>query len=81
MKNELSLLIEEYQPSQLEVALHPFVAAYMTRGFRSEERKWRREFGRKIRIKPVESMHFLEFKVFNEQGEELRREAKSTKGE
>jgi len=81
VKNELSLLIEEYQPSQLEVALHPFVAAYMTRGFRSEERKWRREFGRKIRIKPVESMHFLEFKVFNEQGEELRREAKSTIGE
>jgi hypothetical protein len=48
----------------------------MTRGFRSEERKWRKEFGRKIRIKPVESMHFLEFKVFNEQGEELRRESK-----
>jgi ribonuclease G len=73
VKNELSLLISEHQPAKLDVVLHPFVATYLTRGFSSEERRWRRELGCKIRIKPNESLHFLEFRVYNDQGEELRR--------
>jgi ribonuclease G len=73
VKNELSLLIDEHQPSRLEVALHPFVATHLTKGFSSEERKWRKELGCKIKIKPKESLHFLEFRVYNDQGEELRR--------
>jgi len=73
VKNELSMVIGEYQPSKVEVALHPFVAAYLTKGFLSEERKWRKELGCKIKIRSVESLHFMEFKFYNEQGEELRR--------
>ncbi len=73
VKSELSMLISEHQPSKLEVALHPFVATYLTKGYNSEERKWRKELGCKVKINAVESMHFLEFKVYNEQGEELRR--------
>jgi len=73
VKNELSMLIAEHQPSKLEVSLHPFVATYMKKGFNSEERKWRKELGCKIKINSVESLHFLEFRIYNEQGEELRR--------
>ena len=73
VKNELSLLISEHQPSRLEVALHPFVSTYLTKGFNSEERRWRKELGCRIKINPVESLHFLEFRVYNEQGDELRR--------
>ena len=73
IKSELSMLIGEHQPAKLEVALHPFVATYLTKGFNSEERKWRKELGCKIKINAVESLHFLEFRVYNEQGEELRR--------
>jgi ribonuclease G len=73
VKSELSMLIGEHKPAKLEVALHPFVATYLTKGFNSEERKWRKELGCKIKINAVESMHFLEFRVYNEQGEELRR--------
>ena len=73
VKNELSMLIAEHQPSKLEVSLHPFVANFLTKGFNSEERKWRKELGCKIKINSVESLHFLEFRIYNEQGEELRR--------
>ncbi len=73
VKGELSMLIGEHHPAKLEVALHPFVATYLTKGFNSEERKWRKELGCKIKINAVESLHFLEFRVYNEQGEELRR--------
>jgi ribonuclease G len=73
VKSELSLLIGEHKPSKLEVALHPFVATYLKKGFNSEERKWRKELGCRITIQPTDSLHFLEYRIFNEQGEELRR--------
>ncbi|MCK4880179.1 MAG: ribonuclease E/G, partial [Bacteroidales bacterium] len=73
VKSELSMLIGEHRPSKLEVVLHPFVATYLTKGFHSEERKWRKELGCKIKINSVESLHFLEYRIYNEQGEELRR--------
>jgi ribonuclease G len=73
VKSELSLLIDEHKPEKLDVSLHPFVATYLKKGFNSEERKWRKELGCKIRITAVESLHFLEYRIYNEQGEELRR--------
>ena len=73
VKNELSMVIGEHQSQKLDVSLHPFVATYLKKGFNSEERKWRKELGCKIRINPNESLHFLEYRIYNEQGEELRR--------
>jgi ribonuclease G len=73
VKNELSLLITEHKPAKLEVALHPFVATYLKKGFNSEERKWRKELGCKISIQPTDSLHFLEYRIYNAEGEELRR--------
>ena len=49
------------------------VASFLTKGFNSEERRWRRELGCKIKINAVESLHFLEFRIYNEQGDELQR--------
>ena len=73
VKDELSIIIKEQQLSDLELHLHPFIAAYLTKGFNSEERKWRRELGCKIKIRPGDSLHFLEYRVFGPDGEELRR--------
>ncbi len=73
VKNEISLLIEEHRLSKLQLKLHPFVAHYLKRGFNSEEKKWRKELGCKIRIIPADSLHFMEYRVFNEDGEELSR--------
>jgi hypothetical protein len=49
------------------------VATYLKKGFNSEERKWRKELGCKINIQPTDSLHFLEFRIYNAEGEELRR--------
>jgi ribonuclease G len=73
VKNELSLLIQEHQLSSLELHLHPFVGTYLKKGFNSEERKWKHELGCRIRIKPVDSLHFLEYRVFGPDGKEIHR--------
>jgi ribonuclease G len=73
VKNELSVLIKDNQLTKLDLQLHPFVAGHLKRGFNSEEKKWRRELGCKIKILPVDALHFLEYRVFNEEGKEIHR--------
>ena len=73
VKNELSLLIGEKQLKKLRLDLHPFLAAFMKKGFNSEEKKWRRELGCKLKIQPSDDLHFMEYRVFDEAGEELQR--------
>ena len=53
--------------------LHPFVGSYLKRGlFHSEEKKWSKELGVKVRIQNVDSLHFMEYRVFGADGEELQ---------
>ena len=73
VKHELSVLIEEHKLSKVRINLHPFIATYLKRGFNSEEKKWRKELGCKVKIQPDESLHFMEYRVYNEDGEELKR--------
>jgi len=73
VKNELSVLIQENQLSKVQLMVHPFIAAYLKKGFISEERKWRKELACKINIQSAESLHFMEYKVINAEGEEIQR--------
>ena len=73
VKNELMVLIKEHQPASLEVQLHPYVAIALKKGWNSEEKKWRRELGCKIKILPKDTLHFLEFRIFSPDGQELVR--------
>lgn len=73
VKNELSLLIGEHQLKKVQLNLHPFVATYLKKGFNSEERKWRKELGCQVKIVPAESLHFLEYRFYNAEGEEIQR--------
>jgi ribonuclease G len=73
VKNELSALIQEHALTKVELKLHPFIATFLKKGFNSEERKWRKELGCKIHIQSGESLHFMEYRVYNAEGEELHR--------
>ena len=74
VKNELSILIKEHQLTRADVHLHPFVATYLKKGFNSVEKKWRKEFGCKLRIQAEDDLHLLEYRVYNGEGEELHRQ-------
>ncbi len=73
VKNELSVLITEHQLAKVDVHLHPFIATYLKKGFNSVEKKWRRELGCKVKIMPEDALHFLEYRVYGEDGVELQR--------
>ena len=73
VKDELTAMLKEQPVSKLELHLHPFVAAYMKKGFGAEERKLRRELGCKLKVVSKDSLHFMEYRVYGPDGTELQR--------
>lgn len=74
VKNELMVLLKEQQPESVNLQLHPFVANYLKKGlFTSQERKWSKELGCKVKFQSADSLHFLEYRVYGPDGSELQR--------
>jgi len=71
LRSELGALAEGNNLKIMHVSLHPFVATYLTKGFFSTAKKWGRELGVKLKVKADSSCQYLEYKVFNEAGEQI----------
>ena len=70
--NKLSYLIQEQNESGLTLSVHPYLYAYLRKGFQSLQMKWFLEFKRWIKLKENTANHFLEFRFFNKSGEEIK---------
>jgi ribonuclease G len=68
----LSDLIKKYNFKRTTLRLHPFIASHVKKGWLfSLHRKWQRMFKCKIKIVPISSYDFLEYRFFNREGKEL----------
>jgi len=72
IENNLSYLIHEQNERDLTLTVHPYVYAFIRQGFFSILWKWRRKYHRKIRVKPLNSNHLLEYHFFGKEGEEIK---------
>ena len=66
----------EYLTQQLEVKkfimyVHPFVEAYIKKGVFSLYGKWRRHFGRGVKVVADESLAYLQYRVIDSEGIEI----------
>ena len=72
LKDKIDYLINSLNVNGFIMYVHPFVDAYLKKGLLfSEYHKWRKEFGRKFKIKPDHSLAYLQFKVFDKKGNEI----------
>ena len=71
--NSLSYMIEQEKLKQISVRVHPYIAAYLTKGMFSIRRKWRKKLHCNIKIIPDSSFSFFESKFFTKDGEEIIR--------
>ena len=67
----LSVIAENKEVSSIELRVHPFVAAFLTGGFISIRRKWTFKYKIKIKINPVSSYQYLQYRFFNREGEAI----------
>lgn len=71
LEQKLEYLVEHLKIKKFNMYIHPFVEAYVKKGVFSLYGKWRRRFGRGIKIIADESLAYLEYKVVDDTGKEI----------
>ncbi len=73
-------LITEQNEKYIRLTLHPFIYAYLTKGFPSVRMKWYFKYKKWIHLEPVTSHYFLEYHFFNKIEDEIRMNGELPKG-
>lgn len=72
LHDKINYLVNDLKVTSFIMYVHPYVDAYIKKGiFNSEYSKWKREFGRKFKILPDQSLAYLEYKVFDKAHNEI----------
>ncbi len=72
IENNLKYLLLDQNEKSLLVKVHPFIYAYLTKGFISLRRKWAWKYKKPITIEPMANYHMLEYKFFNKNQDEIK---------
>jgi ribonuclease G len=71
IENNLKYLIKKFTVKKLIIKAHPFVAAYLDKGFNSQRKKWQKQYHQKIVVFPMMEYSYMEYHFFNETHEEI----------
>ncbi len=71
LKDKIDYLVNSLHVNNFIMYVHPFVEAFLKKGIFSEYFKWRREFKRKFKILPDQSLAYLQYKVFDKERNEI----------
>ena len=72
IQNTLADIVEKTKQKRLTLRLHPYVAAYIQKGWWNNiAKKWSKEFKCKLIVIPVSSYDFLEFRFFSPEDTEI----------
>ncbi len=74
MVSNLNYLLTEQGEKYVKLAVHPYIYAYLTKGwfFSSLQWKWYFKYKKWIKISAVASLHVMEYHFYNEAGEEIK---------
>lgn len=72
IENTISYLIQEQNEHKLTISFHPFVYAYLRKGFPSMQMKWFMKYRKWIKFKSNNAHHFLEYHIFNKNNDEIK---------
>lgn len=71
IENKVNYIIKELNKSKLTIRVHPYVAAYLTKGFWSLRKKWAMKFFKRIKVESDSSYNFMEYHFYDENLEEI----------
>ena len=71
LENTIRFAIREYKLSKITAKVHPYVAAYLEKGFRSIRKQWSSKYKCTIKVMEVPSYNLLEFHLFDKFGDEI----------
>jgi len=71
LENHIRWSLKKYKFQKVTLKLHPYVAAYLTRGIYSIRLRWRLKYMFRLNIKPSNSNAFLEYGFFDAMGDKI----------
>jgi ribonuclease G len=61
----------QHKDKSITLAVHPFVEAYLKKGYPSLQMKWSLSLRRRLKLRPLSSLGLLEYKFYNPKEEEI----------
>jgi len=71
IENKLSSVIQNTK-TDIYLRVHPFIAAYLCKDIFSIRYKWQLKFKRKIRVKSVSALNFLDYRFVDKDNKEIK---------
>ncbi|HYG50021.1 MAG TPA: Rne/Rng family ribonuclease [Flavobacteriales bacterium] len=72
IENNIRYLSEQNKGKNFTLTLHPYLAAYFTKGFfNSKKRSWKKKYRLKINVEAHTTHHLLEYHFYDENKEEI----------
>lgn len=71
LEEKIEYLTDSLKINRFTMYLHPFVEAYVKKGLFSLYTKWRRKYGRGVKVVADESLAFLQYKVYDQDRNEI----------
>ncbi|TND08751.1 MAG: ribonuclease, Rne/Rng family [Bacteroidetes bacterium] len=72
IENNLRYILKEQNEPQVTLCVHPYLEAYLTKGFISRRMKWRWKYKKGIKVKAVNSYHMMEYHFYNKAEDEIK---------
>lgn len=72
IERDLKFIMQSGLKGKLTLKAHPFVEAFLKKGFPNLQMKWYRHYYKWVRIKPDTSYQLAEYKFFNDVDDEIR---------
>ena len=71
LESKIDYLVNKLKVKKFSLHIHPYVNAFVSKGFFPLKSKWRMKYGSGIKVIPNQELAFLEYKFYDSQGEEI----------
>ena len=71
LDGKVRYILKDLGKKKLILKVHPYVAAYLTKGWKSMQKRWFRDFLRWVKVEENTSYSYLEYHFFDENLEEI----------
>jgi ribonuclease G len=71
LEGKLDYMVNKLNIKKFVLYIHPYVYAYIKQGLPSIKWKWKRKFGKNVKIIPSQELGFLQYRVIDSEGNEM----------
>ena len=71
IEDKLNHALTVDKEKSVTICAHPFIAAYLSKGFLSKQMKWFFKYNKWIKIRPIYAYHLMQYSMFDNNDDEL----------